>query len=356
MGEDEQRTLVDRVAQALRENGLTVSVQAEAEAELESGQRRVWLRVSRDGNELAYTALVKRRLTPLSLVELLAQLRQPADAGGPLPLLLCEHVTAPLADQLREQQQPFADAAGNAFLEGGGLYVYVRGRKLHPKQLALRASSGFTATRLKVLFALICDAELAGAANREIAAAADVALDAMPAVIADLVRHGLLRVIDQQRFVDAGRRLLDEWAQAYALGLRGKTLSGRYLTPEFDHWRDWQLHPGHTRWGGEAAAALLLGEQLPAPPRPCVLTIYGDKLPARLVDEQRFEAASPAAYEGLVEVRKPFWGKSLAFDAQAETVAPALIYADLLATGKAQCIEMAEMIYNALLAERFPPA
>ncbi|HRD91676.1 MAG TPA: type IV toxin-antitoxin system AbiEi family antitoxin [Accumulibacter sp.] len=344
MGEEEQSTLLERVAQALRGHGLLVNVQDEAEGAAPS------LRVSRDGADFDYAAVVKRRLSSGSIGAVLSQLRDPVDVGQLPPLLVCDHVTPPLADQLREHQQQFADAAGNAYLDGRGLLVYVSGRKLHPKQVALRASSGFTATRLKVLFALICDPDLAGAPYRAIAAAADVALGAMPAVVGDLRQRGSLVVVDQRRSLAASKRLLDEWAQAYAIGLRGKTLIARYQAQHFDSWHDWQLNPAHARWGGEAAAVLLTGE-----PSPSTLTIYGDKLPARLIAEEHLETASPAAYEHLVELRKPFWGESLQTGARTDTVPAALVYADLLATGSARCIDAAEMVYDAHLARRFPP-
>jgi hypothetical protein len=79
-------------------------------------------------------------------------------------------------------------------------------------------------------------------------------------------------------------------------------------------------------------------------------------LPARLIAKQGLEAASPAAYEHLVELRKPFWGQSLEAADDATTVPPALVYADLLATGNAHCIEAAELIYRTRLVDRFPPS
>lgn len=354
MSDEEQNTLLESVAQALRGHGLTVSVQGEPEGDaLRRPAAR--LHLGKDGNRLDYVAALQRRLTTSSLGAVLTQLRHSVDLGEPPPLLVTDYVTMPLADQLREQQQQFADTAGNAYLEAGGFFVFVSGRKLHPKQRALRASSGFSATRLKVLFALICDPDLAEAPHRAIAAAAGIALGAMPAVIADLQQHGALIVSDQRWRLNTSKRLLDEWAQAYALGLRGKMLTARYLTPQFDDWREWRLNPAHTRWGGEAAATLLVGALSPHQLTPGVLTLYGEKMPARLIDQQHLEAASPAAYEHLVELRKPFWGESLDADEPAATVQPALIYADLLATGSAHCIEMAELIYNAHLVGRFPP-
>lgn len=355
MSEQEQHTLLERVVQALQGHGLTVRVHNEAGGR--AGERPgSWLGISKDGNGLDYTAQLERRLTPATLGAVVAQLRHPPGVGEPAPLLLTNHVTPPLASQLREQGQQFADSAGNAYLEGRGFLVFVSGRKLHPKQLALRASKGFSTARLKVLFALICDPELAGASYRRIAAAADVALGAMPAVVADLRQHGSLIVTDKGRRLESSKRVLDEWAQAYALRLRGKTLSERHLAQHFDDWRDWQLNPAHTRWGGEAAAILLLGELLASGPTPSVLTLYGDRLPARLIAKQGLEAASPAAYENLVELRKPFWGQSLEDRAETSTVPLALVYADLLATGNAQCIAAAELIYRTRLVDRFPPS
>lgn len=356
MSEQELGSLVEEVVQALRGHGLSVRVRRRAgEAEGAQGSAS-GLGIGQGGNEQGYTVLVQRRLTSESLGAVLAQLRHPVDVGEPSPLLLTAYVTPQMANKLREQEQPFADSAGNAYLEGKGLFVFVSGRKLHPKQRAWRASSGYSGSRLKVLFALLCDAALAASPYRKIAAAADVALGTLPAVVADLRRQGALMVSGQQRCLVASKRLLDDWAQGYALGLRGKTLGERYLAQHFDDWRAWQLNPAHARWGGEAAATLLLGELMPNGLPPRVLTLYGDKLPARLLSEQGIEAAGPAAYEQLVELRKPFWGASLlAADESAATVPIALIYADLLATGNARCIEAAELLYHTRLARRFPP-
>ena len=353
MSEDEQEILLESVVQALRGHGLAVTVHNRAgDARKEAAVPR--LGIGKGGNDHDYRALVERRLTPESLGAVLAQLRHAIGVGEPSPLLLTTYVTPQLAHQLREHEQPFVDSAGNAYLEGSGLFVFVSGRKLHAKQLAERARNRFPGTRLKVLFALICDPQLAASPYRKIAAAADVALGALPAVVADLRQHGALRVTGRQRCLAASKRLLDEWAQGYALGLRGKTLSERYLAQHFDDWRAWQLKPAHARWGGEAAAIQLLGELTPHGLLPSVLTLYGDKLPARLLADQGIEAAGPAAYERLLELRKPFWGASLIAAEDAATVPLPLVYADLLATGKPHCLEAAELIYRTRLVDRFP--
>ena len=350
MNAQDETMLIDRAAQALRGHGLAVTIRHRPEAS-DPGRSATWLCVSKDRQAIDYAVEVKCRLTSGTLGAVVMQLRRPADAGEPAPLLITDHVAPQLADQLRQHGQQFADAAGNAYLEGGALLVYVSGRKLRETQNALRASKGFPVTRLKVLFALICDPELAAAPYRAIAAAADVALGAMPAVVAELQQDGSLIVIDRQRRLNAGKRLLDEWAQAYALGLRGRTLSGRYLAQKFDDWREWSLNPAHARWGGEPAAALLACDLEPG-----MLTIYGDRLPPRLITDGQLEVALPVAYEHLVELRRPFWGEARPGSGRPDVVPPALVYADLLATGNTRCIEAAQALYDSLLARRFPVA
>jgi hypothetical protein len=128
------------------------------------------------------------------------------------------------------------------------------------------------------MFALIRDPELAAAPHRAIAAAADVALGAVPAVLANMRQEGHLLVAGKKRRLNAARRLLDEWALGYARTLRPRTLRATYVTPNFHGWAKWRLDPQHARWGGEPAAHLLVRYL-----KPGVLTIYADKLPARFV-------------------------------------------------------------------------
>lgn len=351
MNAEEGHTLLERAVEALRQHSLTVSLRDEAVASPEARSPAAWLRVSRGRCAVDYAAEVKGRLVPSALGALVTQLRHPGDAGKPPPLLITDCVTPPLAQQLRALDQQFADTAGNAYLDADGLFVFVSGCKLDQKQIALRASKGFPITRLKVLFALICHPELAAAPYRAIAAAAGVALGALPTVFADLQRDGSLIITDKVRRLAAGKRLLDEWAQAYALALRGKTLIGRYRTEHFSGWPKWYLNPAHARWGGEPGAVLLACDL-----QPSVLTLYGEKLPARLLAHEHLTVAPAVAYEHLVELRKPFWGPSLPMPGRADVVPAALIYADLLATGHRRCLEAAQTIYDVHLARTFPLA
>jgi hypothetical protein len=156
-------------------------------------------------------------------------------------------------------------------------------------------------------------------------------------------------VLGKQRRLNATKRMLDEWALAYARMLRHKTLIGIYTTPNFDTWRDWQIDPKLGRWGGEPAATLLT-EYL----RPGVLTLYVQEAVPRLIIEQRMARETRTPETRYLELRRPFWGATLQADTRPDTVPAALVYADLLATGDGRCIDTAGMVYDGYLARLFP--
>lgn len=307
------------------------------------------VQIAKKGSQhVDYVVEAKPTLTPATLGGVVAQARELESATGCPALIVTARVTEPIAEKLREMGVQFADAAGNANLVGPNFLVYVSGRKPPKQPTAHRISRTFGTAGIKVLFALLCDPNLAGATYREIAAAAGVALGGMPQILADLMADGHLSVIGQNRRFEPTRRLLDEWAQAYARTLRPKTLLDTYVTPKFATWKDWTLEPAKVRWGGEPAANRLVGYLQPG-----VLTLYADGPPARLIVEQRLARIHTPDREYTVELRRPFWGPALDARTAPDTVPPVLVYADLLATGDARCIETAEKLYAKHLARLF---
>lgn len=342
--------LIDRAAAALEPLGLALQKTKQPRG-VPPFPADAWARVAKGKEHIDYLVEAKRTVTPAILGAMMMQLRHMAGTARRPVLLVTDYLTPQVAETLRNQHQQFADAAGNAYLDAPGLLVYVTGRKPAKRQTAPRANKTFATAGLKVLFALLYDPALANAPYRDIAAAAGVALGAVPAALADLRQARHLLVTDKVRRLHATKRLLDEWALAYAHTVRAKLLLKTYVAPNFGTWHDWQLDPEQARWGGEPAANLLVRYL-----RPGVLTIYADKLPPRLIVEQRLELAGPLAQDQLLELRKPFWGRTLRVEGRPDTVPPVLVYADLLATGDARCIETAQMIYDDYLARLLPAA
>jgi hypothetical protein len=350
MNDMHETALLDHAITALRGAGLDVlALKPPRGANARRADR--WLRIGKGGQATDYRVEAKRGVTPRTLGAIVAQLRDLAKAGNRPALLVADYVTPPVAEQLRAHRQQFVDVAGNAYLEGPGILVYMIGRKPNDLRAAPTADRVFTINGLKILFALICDPALAAMPQRGIATAAGVALGAVPGVLHDLQTAGHLLVIGRNRRLNATKRLLDEWAFAYARKLRPKTLIATYSTPNFDAWQQWQVDPGEVRWGGEPAAQLLVRHL-----RPGVLTLYADRLPPRLIVAQRLVPAAVPCAPPCVEVRRPFWGKVLDATLRPDVVPPAVVYADLLATGDARCIETAQLVYETHLARLLPAA
>lgn len=349
MNNTTEATLLDLGVQALRQHGLKVQVQKEPKIG-NALRADAWLRVGTTKQHTDYVVEAKRAVTPTTLGAVVAQLRHTATLAGRPPLLMTGYITPPMADHLKELDQQFADAAGNAFLTGPGILVFVTGRKPEQNANAARPGRAFATAGLKVTFALLCNPALVTAPHRAIAAAADVALGVIPAVLKDLQQLGYVGDLKgkrgTRRLFDAPR-LLAQWAETYAHLLRPRTLIGRYYVPALDGWKDWPLTQQDALWGGEPAAALLT-QYL----RPGELTIYAQKLPATLAARQKFMKEAAPGHKVAVEVRRQFWNFP-ADPRHPRLVPPLLVYADLLATGDARCIETAKMLYDEHIARLF---
>jgi hypothetical protein len=341
--------LIERTTAELKQLGLDV---ASVDPPVDTPQfpAATWLRLGNNSALVDYLVEAKSRLTPATHGAATMQLQHAAATTGHPVLLVTDYVTPPMGKKLREQNQQFADAAGNVYLEGPGLLVYITGQKPKTGDALPHAGKAHTMTGLKVTFALLCEPLLADAPHRAIAARSGVALGAVPAVLADLQQAGNLLVLAKRRRLNATKRLLDEWALAYAQRLRAKTLQAIYVVKDFDMWPQWQLD-APALWGGEPAANLLVHYLHPG-----VLTIYADKLPPMLQARHAMRQVRLAEANGTVlEWRRPFWG-ALPATVRPDTVHPVLVYADLLATGDARCIETAKLVYDQHLARLLPAA
>ena len=336
--------LLDTAAHQLRARGLAITVKAARHQD----QVDAWIRVAKNKRHVDYAVEIKRQVTADTFGALVQQLKHWGEITKKPTLLVAAYIAPPVADRLMRANQHFMDAAGNAYLDTEGIFVLISGCK--PERNTTRAKPGraFTTAGLKILFAFICNPELAAAPYRTIAAAADVALGTLPGVLAGLQQIGYLHVMGKRRKLAATKRLLDEWALAYARTLRPKQLQRMLVAPTIATWRGWDLQADKARWGGEPAAALLTRYLEPG-----TLTLYAEKVPARLMVEHRMTTARPNDEHDLVEVRRPFWAASLCETVGMPTVPPALVYADLLAVGDARCIETAQQIHEKYLARFF---
>jgi hypothetical protein len=286
------------------------------------------------GKTLKYVAEVKRRLRPATLGVVIHQLA----AHGDHALLVTDHVTPPLADQLRAQGVQFIDTAGNAFLNTPPLLIWVKGEKpadrLTPPRDRGRA---FGATGLQVVFALLCKPDATNHPYRDIGRLAGVAHGTVGWVMPELEGLGFIAHVDEQRRLMNVDRLLRQWAEGYIRALRPKLVLGRYRAPTLEWWNTIRPKMYEYMLGGEAAAGKLTQHL-----RPGTITVYGARVEPRFLVDHKLRKDA----DGEVEILKRFWH----FDEEGELAPVPLIYADLIQKNDARCLEAAQILHDRFIA------
>ena len=286
---------------------------------------------------------IKRWLTPANLGAIATRLKQEL---GPAALLITDYATPQVADKLKELDIPFADTVGNAYLRGPNFLVWLTGRRPTTTEKPPRAGRAWQPTGLKLIFALLCNPDWIALGYRDLAARAGVANGTVGWVMRELAEQGFVLKARRRtipRRLHNRRRLLDRWVEVYTGTFRRTTLLKRYRADNVDWWRNLDTTRHDVLLGGEPAATLLT-EYL----NPGVITIYAKPPRFTFILEYKLREA----LDGDIEVRQRFWP----FDHQWEhpnLVPPVLIYADLLATGDARCIETAQRVYDGYVTRLF---
>jgi hypothetical protein len=340
-----EATLLENAAATVRGHGLEWNL-LEIEPDPKGRGADAYVEIGNGGQKLRLAIEIKTHLRAGQVGAILAQFRQ-FDRPG---LLITDYVNPQLAEELRRQRVFFVDTAGNLFLQGQGLLIWVVGRRdTQGVQVAREMRRAFQATGLRVIFALLSNPELIRENYRKLATTAGVALGTVQWVMRDLHEEGYVirEGRTKRRLVDLAK-LLDEWALGYARDLKNRLLLGRFETGAFDQWRKVELRPYRAVWGGEPAAALITHYL-----KPQTLTIWVDKVPPRLLAEMGLR---PAA-KGPVEILARFWEPTVIGDPanapviehqfeQADVAPPVLVYAELLAIGNARTVETAMKLRN----------
>lgn len=338
-------SLLANALQAAKEHGLGFEI-VELEPIVGPNRAAALLRVIVGPHQGFYTAELRAGVRPAALGATLLQLER----LGPQALLVTDYVTPQVAEVLKNRQIAFVDGAGNAYLKQPNFLIWVTGRKPATTATTPRPGRAFQPNGLQVLFTLLCNPAEANAPLRKIARMAGVAHGTAGVAMKDLADQGFITELKGKRGtrrLHQCPRLLDQWTDAYIRLLRPRNLIGRYYVPAIDDWRTWNLDETKAQWGGEPAAALLTEYLIPGE-----LTIYTEKLPGRLAAMKRFAREPGPGHKVPVEVRRRFWNFDEA-DHAKQVVPPPLVYADLLATTDARCIEAAKIIRDNHVARLF---
>lgn len=285
-----------------------------------------------------FTAQMKATGLPAALKAREDQLPHP-------PLLVAPYITRQTAKRCREIGLPFIDGVGNVYLEAPGLFVFVMGQPRNAELTIEKPNyQALTPTGLRLIFLLLTKPTLLNAPYREFAKAAGIAIGGIGPVIKDLeLRRHLTPEGQGPRRLLAADQLREEWVVHYPVKLRPKLQARRFtrlainaLIPEW--WKNVDLSPFNAVWGGEVGAEILTGYL-----RPETVTIYAHGAIDRLITQFRLKPDP----QGEIEILQAFWDQN---DEDNNVTAPPLVvYADLMAAGKARAIETAKLIHERFL-------
>lgn len=332
---------LNRALQTLgRKTGLEGRILAWEPQAVQDRRADAMIEIHVTGQTHRYIVETKTRVDRLAAIgHIKARLDQFNERG----LLFAPYITPTIAQQCRELNLAFLDAAGNAYFKLPGMYIYITGEKPEGPTAAnvMGARTGGTPTALRVVFALLCNPRLLHAPYREIVDAAGVALGAVGWVFHDLKGRGLItggKKKQDRRFLEP-MRLFEEWVTNYPIKLRPKLNPRRFKAENPNWWQNTGLHNHNAFWGGEVAANRLTNYLKPAT---CTLYIKPEHTQyalTRLVADHRMRADP----NGNIEILDAFW--NLPDDPEhPDVVPPILAYADLVATLDPRNLEAAKLI------------
>lgn len=341
LGMTDEKEMLEAGFRTLTEYGIPLELEPLDEQGAARPDARIRLTI--DKTTHVFDVECKKWLKPGVLGNVATKLKQSEHPG----FLVADYVNPRMAERLRELDIPFVDMTGNAWLELPPIVIRVEGNKPEPEARGAAQQRLFRRTGLKVIFALQCRPELFHAPTREIAEVAGVANGAVGWALKGLREEGYLI----ERGKGRGRkrtprkllRLLDEWAGEYARTLRPTLVLGRYApgpkTPR-DWWNEAPGQKYGVLLGGEPAAGKLTDYLQPG-----TITFYAEQVPGRVIAKQGLRRDE----NGEIEFRRRFWPFEHEWG-HPDLVPPALIYADLLATDEARCVETARKIHEQYLA------
>lgn len=336
-----ERDILDRCLRRLRELPFVQEAELLPPPTGAAGRADALLRIGTPEGKAELLVEAKRTHLTRTLAD--GILAQAARLGGKPWILFAPHVGRPLARHLAAQGVNFVDLAGNCRLQiGRRHFAAVEGR---PPEKPPRQGRGAGPSGLQVIFAILVRSELLNAPVRALAAAAGVAAATAAEQIARLREDGLIRAARQERKIIEPRRLLDLWLKGYETLVRPKLLIGRYRAREEDpaalERRIEEALGAEVGWafGGSAAAFRLTGYYR----GPETIVHVQD---AGFDPVQRLRAL-PAAGGPLTLLRAP--GRIAFEGALPRTVAPLLVYTELLFAGDKRAREAAIEVQKAYL-------
>jgi hypothetical protein len=252
-------------------------------------------------------------------------------------LLLCTYIPKPLKALLKENGINYIEASGNCFIKTEKLFIFINDKAVTPHRQTTTGKLWKNAG-LRLVFAILQDAELLNKPYRTIAQQAHIALGAIGDLLQELKEEGYIKTRKEQQkqllYIERPQELQKKWIDLFVTVLRPKLLQGRFrfLTPA-DKQRWQQPTLPNTVWGGEPAGAILTNYL-----EPQRFTLYTTQPKTEIIKTWRLLPDK----NGELEILEPFWNITTGVD--NKTVPPLMAYAELATSLDGRNRETAERI------------
>lgn len=296
------------------------------------------LELSWQDYHIKFNTVIKRELRNAQI----PQLEDMAKANPPF-LIMAQRIFPKIKEALRDHKIAYMEANGSLYLNQANLLLWIDVNNPIPIK-STKTNKAFTKTGLKVVYQFLLDQNWVNKPYREIAEYIGTGTGTISNVFKGLEQEGfLIKLTKNENLLGNIQNLMEKWIQAYEKQLKPNLYIGefRFLDPEdFFQWRNLQLKPGWTFWGGEPAGDIYTNFL-----RPEILTIYSKEQRAELMRNYRLIPEK----NGPIKVYEKFWNEETPVP---NTVHPFLAYADLISKGDRRCRDTANKIFDEYLQKQ----
>lgn len=257
-------------------------------------------------------------------------------------IVLADIIYPEIKDTLKKNNINYIDGAGNMYLRTKNLYCYIKGNRNEIPEDKFKGRL-FGKGGLKIIFALLVNEDLLNEPYRIIADKTETALGTVTYIMKELMTNGYTIFINKNVLKLKNKKdLMDRWITGYEDKLKKTLFTGKFRFKN-NEWMNIKFESNKTLWGGEPATEILTNYL-----NPQIFTIYTKE---ETKDLTRNYHLIPDT-NGNINIYKIFWNFEYA-KVNKNTVPPLLIYADLLNTGENRNLEVAKLIYEKYLQDKF---
>ncbi len=287
---------------------------------------------------IKFLCVIKEHVTTSSFNSVLNELQAKAATSSFQVLLVTAYISPTLLNQFAKMDMNVLDSVGNCHIrhKKRGRIVFQLSnsgeKNVYEKE---KSYPVFLGAGIKVIFYLLNDLENVNKSYREIQEATGVSIGSIKNVVDELIALHYVLVTEKGRFLKNHKKLLEQWVISYNQLLKPKLLLARMTFLDNERRSKWPAMelPEGMYWGGESAAQMVVGYLQPG-----AFDIYTD-IPAANLLRTGFVKQDE---NGEIGIFRKFWN----WNTPDKLVPLVLIYADLMGSGNARCLETAKLLLD----------